>query len=150
MSPFKGASWSEADRKASKESKKAEELKIKMQEHDYLECYCYALSNPPWGGYSVDEQIIYEIKQRNIQVDLANPLDTKKSRYSYRYANNALTGEIFVNEPFFAEPCTTTDEESVCIHAYPAKVDIQQTEPRVIQRVQLQCAGQGHRNATRC
>ena len=103
MSAFKGSTWNGAVRKATEESEKVEELKSKMKEHDYSECYCLALENPPWGGYSVEEQILYEAKQREEPVDQAEPQDTRRSRYSYRYANNALTGEIFIHEPFIDE-----------------------------------------------
>lgn len=115
MSPFKGLTWNEADRKATEESKRAEELKTKMKEHDYLECYCYALRNPPWGGYSIEEHILHEAKQREKPVSQTEPQDTKRSRYSYRYANNSLTGEIIVQEPFIDELFNTTDSKSVCI-----------------------------------
>ena len=109
MSPFKGSTWNGAIRKATEDSKKAEELKTKMEEHDYSECYCLALENPPWGGYSVEEQILYEVKQRENPLGHAEPQDTRRSRYSYRYANNALTGEIFIHEPFIDELFPTMD-----------------------------------------
>ena len=109
MSPFKGSTWNGAITKASEESKKAEEVKAEMKEHDYSECYCLALENPPWGGYSVEEQILYEVKQRKNPLDHAESQDTRKSRYSYRYANNALTGEIFIHEPFIDELFATMD-----------------------------------------
>lgn len=115
MSPFKGLTWNEADRKATEESKKAEELETKLKEHDYSECYCHALQNPPWGGYSIEEQIWFQAKHRRKSVGQAEPQATKKSRYSYRYANNALTGEIIIHEPFLDELFATGDAESVCI-----------------------------------
>ena len=117
MSPFRGLTWSEADRKAKEESKKAEELKTMMKEHDYSECYCHALKKPPWGGYSIEEQILFEAKQRRKPNGRAEPQDVRKSRYSYRYANNSLTGEIVINEPLIVELFTTTKTKSVCIHA---------------------------------
>ena len=40
------------------------ELAARITEHDCLECYCHALKNPPWGGYSVEEQFSHEMKQR--------------------------------------------------------------------------------------
>lgn len=117
MSPFKGLTWNEAARKATEESKRADELATKMKEHDYSECYCHALKNPPWGGYSVEEQVLHELKQRNKPVDREETQDTRSSRYSYRYANNALTGEIFIHEPFMDELFTTSaaklEDESV-------------------------------------
>lgn len=109
MSPFKGATWKEADRKATAELRRAEQLKAQMKEHDYSECYCYALKNPPWGGYSIEEHILHEVKQRKNSIGRAEPQDTRKSRYSYRYANNALTGEIIIHEPFIQNLFTTTN-----------------------------------------
>lgn len=103
MSPFKGSTWKEADRKATEELRRVEQLKVQMKEHDYSECYCYALNNPPWGGYSVEEQVLHEIKQRENSIGRAEPQDTRKSRYSYRYANNALTGEIIIHEPLIED-----------------------------------------------
>ena len=47
-----------------KKKKEREKLAAKMKEHDYSECYCHALRNPPWGGYSIEEQILHEAKQR--------------------------------------------------------------------------------------
>lgn len=117
MSPFKSPTWNEADKQMLKKKKDDEELAVKMKELDYSECYCYALKNPPWGGYSIEEQILYEVKQRKEPVSRVEPHDTKRSRYSYRYANNALTGEIIIHEPFFDELFATTDAKSVCIHA---------------------------------
>ena len=114
MFPFKGPSWNEADRKAKEELIRADQLKAKMKEHDYSECYCLALKNPPWGGYSIDEQILHEAKQRNKWVRQAESQDVRKSRYSYRYANNALTGEIIIHEPFIDELFTASDVKSVC------------------------------------
>ena len=118
MSPFKGSSWNEAEKKATEESKRANELKAKLKEHDYSECYCHALKNPPWGGYSIEEQILFESKQRRKPTDRAEMQDSKKSRYSYRYANNALTGEIIIHEPFIEELFDATDARSVRIWAY--------------------------------
>lgn len=103
MFPFKGLSWNEADRKAKEELIRADQLKAKMKEHDYSECYCLALKNPPWGGYSIEEQILHEAKQRKKSAGQAKSQDVRKSRYSYRYANNALTGEIVIHEPFMDE-----------------------------------------------
>ena len=116
MSPFKGLTWNEADRKAREESKKAEELETRLREHDYSECYCHALQNPPWGGYSIEEQILFEAEQRRKPVGQAEPQATRKSRYSYRYANNALTGEIIIHEPFLDDLFATADAKSACIH----------------------------------
>ena len=110
MFPFKGLSWNEADRKAKEELIRADQLKAKMKEHDYSECYCLALKNPPWGGYSIEEQILHEAKQRKTSTGQAKSQDVRKSRYSYRYANNALTGEIVIHEPFMDELFT----KSVC------------------------------------
>lgn len=124
MSPFKGPTWKEADRKATEELRRAEQLKVQMKEHDYLECYCYALKNPPWGGYSIEEQILHEIKQRKKSVDGAEPQDTRSSRYSYRYANNALTGEIFIHEPIVADLSNTSNTKLVCKHVYPIMTDL--------------------------
>ena len=118
MSPFKALTWNEASRRATEESKKADELARKMKEHDYSECYCHALKNPPWGGYSVQEQVLYEVKQRKKPVDREEPQATRSSRYSYRYANDALTGEIFIHEPFMDELFTTKAAKSVYILAY--------------------------------
>ena len=117
MFPFKGPTWNEADRKAKEELKKAEQLKAKMKEHDYSECYCIALKNPPWGGYSIEEQILHEAKQRKKSYRQAESQDVRKSRYSYRYANNALNGEIVIHEPFIDELFTASDVKSVCGHA---------------------------------
>ena len=114
MHPFKGHSWSEADRKLAQESKREEQLQTKLTEHDYLECYCFALKNPPWGGYSIEEQILHEFKRRKKSIGQAKPEDTRRSRYSYCYANNALTGEIVVHEPFIDELFSTTNAKSVC------------------------------------
>ena len=114
MFPFKGLSWNEADRKAKEELIRADQLKAKMKEHDYSECYCLALKNPPWGGYSIEEQILHEAKQRKTSSGRAKSQDVRKSRYSYRYANNALTGEIVVHEPFIDELCTASVVKSVC------------------------------------
>lgn len=125
MSPFKALTWNEATRKATEEAKKAVELAAKMEEHDYSECYCHALKNPPWGGYSVEEQILYEVKQRKKPVDREEPQATRSSRYSYRYANNALTGEIFIHEPFMDELFTTKAAKSVCVLAYQNKAKIE-------------------------
>ena len=124
MSPFRGLTWNEADRKVKEESKKAEELETKMKEHDYSECYCHALQNPPWGGYSIEEQILFEAKQRRKPVGQAEPHETRNSRYSYRYANNALTGEIIIHEQFLDELFSTADAKAVCIHAYPTMANI--------------------------
>ena len=131
MSPFKGPTWIEADGKAYEESKKAEELKIKMKEHDYSECYCYSLKNPPWGGYSIEEQILYEVKLRKRSAVPVEPVDTKKSRYSYRFANNTLTGEIIIHEPFLDEDFTNSDAKSVCIHVHPTTANFRKREARV-------------------
>ena len=125
MSPFKGPSWNEADRKAKEESMRADQLKAKMKEHDYSECYCLALKNPPWGGYSIEEQILHKVKQRNELVGRAESQDVRKSRYFYRYANNALTGEIIIHEPFIDELFTATDTRSVFSHASPVMADNQ-------------------------
>ena len=114
MFPFKGPSWNEADRKAKEELIRADQLKAKMKEHDYSECYCLALKNPPWGGYSIEEQIVHEAKQRKKLIRQVESQDVRKSRYSYRYANNALTGEIVIREPFIDELCTASDVKSVC------------------------------------
>lgn len=35
-----------------------------MIDHDYSECYCNALKSPPWGGHSIEEQILHKTKQR--------------------------------------------------------------------------------------
>ena len=90
-----------------------EKLKLKMEEHDYSECYCHALKNPPWGGYSIAEQLLYEIKQRKKSVAQVEPQDTRRSRYFYRYANNALTGEIIIHEPLIDDIFTATTAKSV-------------------------------------
>ena len=125
MSPFKGPTWNEANREAAEESKKVEELKTRMKEHDYLECYCYALQNPPWGGYSIEEQLLHEVNQRKRPVGPAEPQDIRRSRYSFRYANNALTGEIIIDEPLIDDVfATNTDAKSVCIRAYSATANI--------------------------
>lgn len=113
MLPFKGLSWNEADRKAKAELIKADQLEAKMKEHDYLECYCLALKNPPWGGYSIEEQILHEVKQRNNLVCHAKPQSIRSSRYSYSYANNALTGEVVIHDPFFDELFTASDVKLV-------------------------------------
>ena len=117
MFPFKGPSWNDADRKAKEELIRADQLKAKMKEHDYSECYCLALRNPPWGGYSIEEQILHEVKQRNKLIDQAESQAVRKSRYSYRYANNALTGEIVIHEPFIDELFTASDRKSERGHA---------------------------------
>ena len=119
MLPFKGPSWNEADRKAKEESIRADQLKAKMKEHDYSECYCLALKNPPWGGYSIEEQILHQAKQRNELVGQAESQGVRKSRYSYRYANNVLTGEIIIHEPFIDELFAATDARPVWSHACP-------------------------------
>lgn len=33
--------------------------KRKKKDKEKLECFCFALARPPWGGYSVEEQVIY-------------------------------------------------------------------------------------------
>lgn len=64
MLPFHVPAWKEKVRRLHKQTKdEDEELAERMREHDYSECYCNALMNPPWGGYSKDEQILHEIKQ---------------------------------------------------------------------------------------
>ena len=130
MSPFKCLTWNEADKKVKEESKREEELKMKLKEHDYSECYCHALKNPPWGGYSIAEQILYEIKQRKKPVARIEPQDTRRSRYSYRYANNTLTGEIIIHEPLIDDLFTTAAAKSVWVLAYPpsAKVTFSRQE----------------------
>ena len=124
MSPFKGLTWNEADRKVKEESKREEELKVKMKEHDYSECYCHALKNPPWGGYSIAEQILHEINQRRKPFARIDPQDTRRSRYSYRYANNALTGEIIVHEPLIDDLFTTAAAKSVWVLADPPSAKV--------------------------
>lgn len=119
MIPFKGPSWNEADRHAKEELIKADQLKAKMKEHDYSECYCLALKNPPWGGYSIEEQMLHQVKQRKALVGPAESQDVRKSRYSYRYANNALTGEIIIHEPFMDELFTAVHTRSVFSHTFP-------------------------------
>ena len=114
MFPFKGLSWNEADRQTKEELIKADQLKAKMKEHDYSECYCLALKNPPWGGYSIEEQMLHQVKQRNNLVGQAVSQDTISSCYSYLYANNALTGEIVIHEPFMDELFTAAHTRSVC------------------------------------
>ena len=113
MFPFKRPSWKEADKQAKEELKRANQLKAKMKEHDYSECYCLALKNPPWGGYSIEEQMLHEAKQRKYSVHQAESQDVSKSRYSYRYANNALTGEIIIHEPFIDELSAVADIRSM-------------------------------------
>lgn len=83
MSPFKGPTWNEAVKHRLKEKKDEEELAAKMKEHDYSECYCHALKKPPWGGYSIEEQILYEIKQRRRRGGQGKRQATGTSSYKY-------------------------------------------------------------------
>lgn len=64
MSPFECPTWNEAVEQALTKQREEEELAARMKEHDYSECYCHALRDPPWGGYSVEEQVLHENKQR--------------------------------------------------------------------------------------
>ncbi|KAF6221851.1 hypothetical protein HO133_001819 [Letharia lupina] len=83
MSPFKAPTWNEAVKQRLKEKKDEEELAAKMKEHDYSECYCHALKKPPWGGYSIEEQILYEIKQRRRRGGQGKRQATGTSSYKY-------------------------------------------------------------------
>lgn len=83
MRIFKGPTWNEAADQALKKKKEDDELVAKMKEHDYSECYCHALRDPPWGGYSIEEQILYEIKQRRQGSGQGKRQSTGTSCYTY-------------------------------------------------------------------
>lgn len=97
MSPFRGLTWNEAVQQTFKKRKDEEELEAKMKEHDYLECYCHALKDPPWGGYSVEEQILHEIKQRKKSVNQGKRQTTGTSSYTYlKKDQEAVLGEAAI------------------------------------------------------
>ena len=93
MSPFKGPFWHEAVKQKLKKEFE-EELAAKMKEHDYSECYCHALRSPPWGGYSSEEQILHETKQRRNSSGYAKPRNTGTSSCTYlKKDQEAILGE---------------------------------------------------------
>ncbi len=93
MSPFKGPFWHEAVKQTLKKEFE-EELAAKMKEHDYSECYCHALRSPPWGGYSSEEQILHETKQRRNSSGYAKPRNTGTSSCTYlKKDQEAILGE---------------------------------------------------------
>ena len=93
MSPFKGLSWNEAVEQTRKKKQFEEEIAAKMKEHDYSECYCHALKNPPWGGYSSEEQILHETKQRKKHSGQEKPQATGTSSCTYlRRDQEAILG----------------------------------------------------------
>ena len=96
MSPFKGPFLHEAvKRTLKKEFEK--ELAAKMKEHDYSECYCHALKTPPWGGYSSEEQILHEIKQRKNISGYEKPQSTGTSSCTYlKKDQEAILGEAAI------------------------------------------------------
>ena len=101
MSPFKGPTWAEAVRQSLQKKKDDEDLAEKMKEHDYSECYCLALKNPPWGGYSIEEQILYEIKQRKKSHGQVKRQTTGTSSRNYlRQDQKAILGKAAVNGAF--------------------------------------------------
>ena len=84
MLPFKGHAWNAKLKRLQKHIKDEEEgLAERMKEHDYSECYCIALMNPPWGGYSDEEQILHEVKQRKKGASQRKHQITGTSSYTY-------------------------------------------------------------------
>ena len=116
------------------ESKKADQLQAKLKVSDYCECYCLALNNPPWGGHSIEEQILHEIEHRKNLDGQMEPRDIRTSRYSYVYVNNSLTGEVVVHEPFIDELFSASTARSACNHTYSSTANIPKIEARARQR----------------
>lgn len=98
MLPFKGPAWNAKLKRLQKCIKdEEEELAERMKEHDYSECYCIALMNPPWGGYSYEEQILHEVKQRKKGGNQGKLRITGTSSYTYLNKDQAaILGEAAV------------------------------------------------------
>ena len=96
MSPFKGSCRNKEAKRSHKQIQD-EELVEKLKEHDYLECYCNALMDPPWGGYSTEEQILREAKQRKKGGSQRKLQTTGTSSYNYLNKDQAaILGESAV------------------------------------------------------
>lgn len=97
MLPFKGSARTKIVKGSDKQIQKQiqdKELAEKLKEHDYLECYCNALMDPPWGGYSVEEQILCEAKHRKQGGSQRKMPITGTSSYTYLSKDQAaILGE---------------------------------------------------------
>ena len=97
MLPLDGPTCDKIVRRLFKLIKDEEELVKKMKEHDYSECYCIALTNPPWGGYSNEEQILHEAKQRKKGGRQGKLQNTGTSSYTYLNRDQAaILGEAAI------------------------------------------------------